>query len=210
MVSMNLTTLTDLILEQLAGLYDAEQQLVEALPLMAEKAFSEELRDGITQHLEETKEHVKRLESAFKLLKTPAKRKRCQAMEGLVADAKTLLKAESTADPDVLDASLICAAQLVEHFEIGAYGTVCSHARLLEAHDLAELLEETLDEEKETDRKLTELAENVVNLDAAEADEEVQRQANGEDEEEEEDGEEENSGAQKAAGSSKTSTQRQK
>ena len=179
---MNLTTLADLILEQLAGLYDAEQQLVEALPLLAEKAFSEDLRDAITAHFKQTKEHVKRIEDAFRLLKTAPRRRRCRAMEGLVGDAQALLWTDDFADPGGLDASLICATRFVEHFEIAAYGSICSHARLLEANDVAKLLEQTLDEERETDRALTDLAESLVNPDAAETDEEIPREASGEDE----------------------------
>jgi len=153
---------------------------------------------------------VKRLESAFKLLKTPAKRKRCRAMEGLVEDARELLKTDPSDDPNVLDASLICAAQLVEHFEIGAYGSVCSHARLLDADDLAELLEETLDEEKETDRTLTDLAESVVNLDAAEADDEVQKEASGKGEQDDEERGDGSSGAAKSGRTSRAAGTRRK
>lgn len=161
---MKLKTLDDLLLDQLKDLYNAEQQLVKALPKMAKAAESEELRTAFTDHLEETRGQVERLEKVFDLLEAPHRGKKCKAMEGLIEEGKELM--EEDAEPTVLDAGLIGAAQKVEHYEIASYGTARSIARLLGHDDVADLLQETLDEEGAADKKLTELAENVVNVDA--------------------------------------------
>ena len=174
---MTLESLTDLLIEELQDLYDAEHQIVEALPQLAEKAFSPELEDAFNEHLEQTKGHITRLEAAFKKFGIPAERKSCKAMRGLMAEGEELLEEEPSADPSVLDAALIAAAQKVEHYEIASYGTARSYAQLLKATEVQKLLQQTLDEEAETDRKLTNLAEQAVNLDAAEADTEIQHEA---------------------------------
>lgn len=171
---MNIQSLTDLLLEELQDLYDAEQQLVQALPKMADAAFAEELREAFEEHATQTQGHIQRLENVFKALKMPAKGKHCPAMAGLIQEAEELLKEEDDSDPSVLDAALIVAAQKVEHYEIASYGSARTFADTLGAREITKLLQETLDEGAETDRKLTALATNMINLDAAETDEEIQ------------------------------------
>jgi ferritin-like metal-binding protein YciE len=174
---MNIQSLTDLLLEELQDLYDAEQQITKALPKMAEAAFSEELREAFESHTRETEQHVQRLKEAFKILKSPAKAKHCPAMSGLIQEAQELLDHEPDADPSVLDAALIVAAQKVEHYEIAGYGSARTFAETLGATRVAKLLQETLDEEAATDRKLSSLAVSAINLDAVENDEEIQKEA---------------------------------
>jgi ferritin-like metal-binding protein YciE len=174
---MNLTTLTDLLVEELRDLYDAEQQLAKALPLMAEKAFTPELKEAFELHAEQTRSQAQRLDTAFGKLGIAARGKHCKAMEGLIAEAQELLEEEENADPAVLDAGLITAAQKVEHYEIAGYGSARTFAKQLGAKEVAALLQQTLDEEAETDRKLTEVAELIVNQDAAESDAEVLAEA---------------------------------
>ena len=164
------TNLQDLLVEELKDLYSAEQQMVKALPKMAKAASADELRGAFEEHLEQTKGHVERLEQAFELLGLPAKAKKCAAMEGLIEEGKELI--EQGLPENVLDAGLIGAAQKVEHYEIAAYGTARTHAELLDLSDVADLLEQTLDEEKQTDEKLTELSEDVnVEAELSEGDE---------------------------------------
>ena len=152
-------SLQDLFVEELKDLYSAENQLVKALPAMAKGASSDELRKGFEKHLEETKGHVERLEKIFKRLGASGKGKKCAAMEGLVEEGKELLDEEE--ESDVRDAGLICAAQKVEHYEIASYGSAIEWARLLGDSDSETLLQKTLDEEKRTNEKLTEVAETV-------------------------------------------------
>ena len=151
--------LRELYIDELKDLHNAENQLVKALPKMAKAASSEELRQGFEEHLEQTKEHVQRLEEVFKALDESPKGKKCVGMEGLVKEGSEIMKEDF--DDAVLDAALIGAAQRVEHYEIAAYGTVAAFAKLLGETQHASLLEETLEEEKETDEKLTELAEEI-------------------------------------------------
>ena len=151
--------LRELYIDELKDLHNAENQLVKALPKMAKAASSEELRQGFEEHLEQTKEHVQRLEEIFKALDESPKGKKCVGMEGLVKEGSEIMKEDF--DDSVLDAALIGAAQRVEHYEIAAYGTVAAFAKLLGETQHASLLEETLEEEKETDEKLTELAEEI-------------------------------------------------
>lgn len=162
------TNLQDLLVEQLKDLYNAEQQMVKALPKMAKAAGSEDLRNAFEEHLEQTKGHVERLEQAFEQLGLPARGKKCAAMEGLIEEGKELI-AEGLPE-NVQDAGLIGAAQKVEHYEIAAYGTARTHAELLGHSKVADLLEQTLEEEKQTDEKLTELSEDI-NVQAEESDE---------------------------------------
>jgi ferritin-like metal-binding protein YciE len=152
-----MNTLRETFLEELADIYDAEKQLVKALPKMAKAAENDQLREGFEEHLEQTEEHVQRLEQVFEHFGEKAKAKKCQAMAGLLEEGQELIKEKAG------DAALICAAQKVEHYEIAAYGSLKSWAEFLEENDSVELLEETLDEEKSTDDKLTELAESVIN-----------------------------------------------
>jgi len=162
---MKQRTLHDLFIDQLRDAYDAEKQLVKALPKMAKAAHSTELRDGFTQHLEETERQVERLEKVFETAGYKAKAKTCEAMKGLVEEGKEII--DLKANPDVRDAGLIAAAQKVEHYEIASYGCLCTWAEQLGYHDAQRLLHETLDEEKRTDEKLTELAQANINAAAA-------------------------------------------
>jgi ferritin-like metal-binding protein YciE len=151
--------LQELYVDELKDLYSAENQLVKALPKMAKAASSEELRSGFEEHLEQTKGHVSRLEQIFKSLRESPTGKKCKGMEGLIEEGSEIID-EDLGD-GVKDAGLIGAAQRVEHYEIVAYGTVRSFAETLGHSEHASLLEETLEEEKETDEKLTELAKQI-------------------------------------------------
>lgn len=156
---MKLTTLDDLLLEELKDLNDAEKQITKALPKMAKAASSGELAQAFRDHLEETKGQIARLEQVFELLGKKAGRKKCEAMEGLLEEGAEMMKED--ADPDVLDAALIAAAQRVEHYEMAGYGCVRTWCQVLGHSDAARLLQETLDEEGSADKKLTEIAESL-------------------------------------------------
>ena len=151
--------LKDLYIDELKDIYNAENQLVKALPKMAKTANSEELRTGFEEHLEQTRGHVQRLEQIFKELGEKPSGKKCKAMEGLVAEGQEIMGEDF--EDDVMDAALISAAQRVEHYEIAAYGTVRTYAELLGEDTAAQLLEQTLEEEKETDQKLTDMAGEI-------------------------------------------------
>ena len=161
---MKLKSLEDLLVDELKDLYSAENQLVKALPKMAKAASSPELRQGFTEHLEQTRGHVERLVQICEHLGVTPKGKKCVAMEGLIEEGKELI--EEDADPSVLDAGLIAAAQKVEHYEIASYGTVRTWAEQLGLQEAVRLLEATLQEEKATDEKLTGLAKKSVNREA--------------------------------------------
>jgi len=163
--SMTLNSFDDLLVEQLQDLYDAEQRLVKALPLMAGAANSSSLKAAFQEHLRQTEGHVKRLEQVFGMLGKSAKAKTCEAMKGLVSEGDEVISASG--DPDVKDAALIAAAQRVEHYEIAGYGTVRTFAQRLGHNDVAKVLQQTLDEEADTDKKLTALAEQAINPKAA-------------------------------------------
>jgi ferritin-like metal-binding protein YciE len=157
--------LKELFVDELKDLYSAENQLIKALPKMAKAATSDDLRAGFEEHLEQTKEHARRIEEICTELGEKPTGKKCAGMEGLIEEGKEMM---GEFEDDVLDAAVISAAQRVEHYEIAAYGTVRTYAELL-GHDRAvELLEQTLGEEKETDQKLTELA-GSINVEAANA-----------------------------------------
>jgi ferritin-like metal-binding protein YciE len=157
-IQMEHKDLMELFVGELKDLYSAESQLIKALPKMAKAATSEDLRAGFEHHLEQTKEHARRIEQICTELGEKPTGKKCGGMEGLIGEGKEMM---DEFDGDVLDAALISAAQRVEHYEIAGYGTVRTYAELL-GHDRAvELLEETLKEEKETDQKLTELAVTI-------------------------------------------------
>jgi len=153
--------LKELYIEQLKDLYSAENQLVKALPKMAKAASSDELRQGFEKHLEQTKGQVERLEKIFQALGESPKGKTCKGMQGLIEEGSEATQEDY--EDSVMDAALIGAAQRVEHYEIAGYGTVRSMAETLGEDNHASLLEETLEEEKETDDKLTELAEQINN-----------------------------------------------
>jgi len=177
---MSLDSLHDLYVNELKDLYNAENQLLKALPKMAKAASAPELAEAFKEHLEVTRKQVERLETIFTELGVSPKGKKCKAMEGLVEEGKEMI--EEDGDPSVKDAGLIAAAQRVEHYEIAGYGCVRTFAKLLGYTEAEALLQETLDEEKEADEKLTELAESIINVEANEDDEE--------DEEDEEPGDE--------------------
>ena len=161
---MKLETLHDLYVDELKDLYNAEHQLLKALPKMAKAASAPQLAKAFTDHLEETKGQVERLEKIFKKLDVSPKGKTCKAMEGLLEEGKEVM--DEDADPTVMDAALIAAAQRVEHYEMAGYGCVRTFARLLGYDQAADLLQETLDEEGAADKKLTKLAETVINVEA--------------------------------------------
>jgi ferritin-like metal-binding protein YciE len=151
--------LKELYVDELKDIYNAENQLVKALPKMAKASTSEDLRTGFEEHLEQTKGHVQRLEQIFKALGEKPTGKKCKGMEGLVAEGSEMMGEDY--DDDVMDAALISAAQRVEHYEIAAYGTVRTYAELLGEENAVKLLELTLEEEKETDQKLSDLASDI-------------------------------------------------
>jgi ferritin-like metal-binding protein YciE len=163
---MEMQDLRDLFVEELKDLYSAENQIIKALPKMIRAASSEELKAGFTEHLEQTKLQVQRLEQIFKNVGENPKGKKCKGMEALLVEGKELMEEDASAE--VLDAGLIAAAQHVEHYEIAGYGCVRTYAELLGDKKAVQLLQKTLDEEKETDTKLTELAREI-NVEAEKA-----------------------------------------
>lgn len=156
---MEMESLRDLFVGQLKDLYSAENQIIKALPKMIKAASSEELKSAFQEHLEQTKGQVERLDQIFGELDESPRGKKCKGMEGLIAEGKELM--EEDAEDDVLDAGLIASAQHVEHYEIAGYGCVRTYAQLLGMDKAAKLLQQTLDEEKETDELLSGLAENI-------------------------------------------------
>ncbi len=167
---MALDSLADFLEEELKDLYNAENQLLKALPKMAKRAAADQLREAFTKHLEETREHVERLNTIGEELDIKLTGKKCKAMEGLVEEGKDII--DEDGDESVIDVALIGAAQRVEHYEIAAYGTVRSIAEELGYSNVAKILQKTLDEETATDEKLTELAEGGLNAKALTASEE--------------------------------------
>ena len=163
---MQMESLKDLLVDELKDLYSAENQILKALPKMIKKATSPDLKAGFEKHFKETQIHVERLEKIFQELEESPKGKKCKGMEGVIADGKELM--EEDAEPEVMDAGLIGAAQHVEHYEMAGYGCVRTYAELLGLNSIAKLLQKTLNEEKATDEKLTELAGNI-NVEAEEA-----------------------------------------
>lgn len=159
-------SLQTLLVEQLKDIYDAEKRLTKALPKMMKKATHEELRSAIESHLAETEEHVARLEQAFEALGENPKGKPCAGIRGIIEEGDEHAN-EDYDDDGLRDAAIIGSAQRAEHYEIAAYGTLLAHARLLGLDEVVSILEPTLAEEKAADEKLTEVAESVVNLDAA-------------------------------------------
>jgi ferritin-like metal-binding protein YciE len=154
-------SLKELLTEELKDIYSAEKQLLKALPKMAKNANSDELRSALQEHLEVTRGQVDRLEQVFESLGEKAKAKTCKAMQGLIAEANEIM--EEDAEGALGDAGIIAAAQKVEHYEMASYGTVRTWARFCGENEAAELLQETLDEEGEADKKLTQLAESIIN-----------------------------------------------
>jgi len=163
---MHIDSLDRLFLELLKDTYDAEKRLVNVLPKMAQSASSPELRSAFESHLEQTRRHVDRLEEIFEGVDENATGKKCKAMVGLIEEAEEFLKQDDM-EPSVRDAGIIASAQKVEHYEIAAYGTLRTFADFRGDKRSSQLLEETLNEEKEADRKLTEVAESSINPRAA-------------------------------------------
>lgn len=162
---MKLATLEDLFVDQLRDMHNAEKQLVRTLPSLAKAATSPDLAAAITDHLEQTRGHVERLERILKSLDKPVGRKVCKAMQGLIEEGKELLEADAA--EDVLDVGIIMAAQKVEHYEIASYGCLRTYASLLNRDEDVRLLDETLEEEKAADDTLTTLAVGSINARAA-------------------------------------------
>jgi ferritin-like metal-binding protein YciE len=158
-------SLQEMLVDEIRDLYHAEKQLIKALPKMAKAATHEDLREAIESHLEETREQVTRLEEVFAAMGEKVRAKPCPGMAGIIEEGSELLKEEEKGS--VLDAAIIASAQRAEHYEIGAYGTCAAWARLLGLDEVVSLLEQTLEEEKAADKKLTMIAEQEVNQSAA-------------------------------------------
>lgn len=165
--SKELNSLEDLFVMELGDLYNAEKRIVNALPKMADAANSPQLKQAFNEHLQQTRQQMSRLEQCFEKLGRPVEGETCDAMEGLIAEGEEIIAA--TGDPNVKDAALISAAQRVEHYEIAGYGTARTFAEHLGHSDVAGLLQTTLNEEGETDKKLTRLAEQSINVKAVSA-----------------------------------------
>jgi ferritin-like metal-binding protein YciE len=165
-----MASLEDLLHDELKDIYDAEKQLTKALPKLAKKATNEQLREALESHLQETEGHVERIEQIFEQLEMPARGKKCQGMQHLIAEGNEMI---GEAEEDgTRDAVMIAAVQKTEHYEIASYGTMRTWANLLGKNDVASILEETLEEEKAADEKLTSIAESFVNEQAAQEGEE--------------------------------------
>src|SRR6187549_51026 len=177
MAYMALESLQDLYLEQLRDLHSAEDQIIEALPKMIKKTNHPELRRAFETHLRQTEEQLRRLEQIGEQSGQDLGGHTCKGMKGLLEEGEELMK--ERADSDVLDAALISAAQRVEHYEMAGYGCARTFARLLGFAEAEVLLQETLDEEGQADKKLTELAETTINIEAAESDDESENESNG-------------------------------
>lgn len=161
---MKINSLHDLYIEELRDLYNAENQLMKALPKMAKVASASELRSALEEHLQVTHQQVERLEQIFQKLDESPKGVKCKGMEGLIDEGKEMV--DKDAPDQVRDAALISSAQRVEHYEIAAYGTVRTYAQQLGYSDHVELLQQTLNEEGQADKKLTQIAESRVNIEA--------------------------------------------
>jgi ferritin-like metal-binding protein YciE len=163
---MKLNSLHNLYVNDLRELYDAESRLIKALPKMVEAASSPELQQALEQHLQQSKVQLQRLEKIFGKLGESVKGQKCKGMEGIIEEGKDLME---DASPAVAEAALISSMQRMEHYEIAGYGTLCNFARRLGFEDHAQLLHQTLEEETETDRKLTSLADSYINEEAKSA-----------------------------------------
>jgi ferritin-like metal-binding protein YciE len=161
---MEIDSLRKLYVEELKDLYSAEKQILQALPKMAKKATNAQLRQAFQEHLEVTRMQVERLDRIFELLGKSPRGKKCKGMEGLLEEGKEMMQEDM--EDEVMDAALISAAQRVEHYEIAGYGTVRTYAQLLGEKEHVKLLQQTLDEEGNTDKKLSQLAESTINVEA--------------------------------------------
>jgi ferritin-like metal-binding protein YciE len=164
---MELANLKELFVHELKDIYSAENQIVAALPKVAQAVSHPELKQAFEEHLEQTRGQVARLEQIFEMLGQKPTGVTCKGMKGLLAEGEEMLKHD--AEPSVKDAGLIAAQQKVEHYEIAGYGTVVTYAKLIKHKEATKLLKETLNEEEQTDKKLSQIAEQVVNPDAAKA-----------------------------------------
>lgn len=164
-----MSTLRETFIKELRDIYDAEHQIIEALPKAIKAAKHEELKNALDSHLDETRGHVERLEEVFEIVGESPRRKKCKGTEGLIAEG------EESIQENAGDAALISAMQKIEHYELAAYGSLASWARLLDEEDAAGMLEETLNEESDADEHLTELAESIINPDENEEDERPSR-----------------------------------
>lgn len=162
---MKMEDLSDLFHDELKDIYDAEHQLVKALPKMAKAATSPKLKAAFEKHLEQTEEHINRLDKVFEIIDKKPSRKTCKAMKGLIEEGEEVLKEKM--DEEVRDAALIASAQRVEHYEMAGYGCLRTWAKLMGHADAQKILQTTLDEEGETDHLLTKLAEGGINVKAA-------------------------------------------
>jgi ferritin-like metal-binding protein YciE len=164
---MDMTSLQDLYIDELRDLLSAENQIIKALPRMAKKASNPDLQQAFEEHLDQSRTHVERLNEIFEGMGQKPRAKKCKGIEGIIEEGKEFM--DEADSEEVMDAGLIAAAQRVEHYEMAAYGTVRTYAQLLGENDAARLLQQTLDEEGDTDKKLTELAMNGINVQAREA-----------------------------------------
>lgn len=164
-MSQNETGLRQLLEDQLKDIFYAEKQIVKAMPGLVEKVDSEELASALTEHLDQTNQQITRLEDVFEILGLKAEEEKCEAMDGLIEEAESIVS--KLDEGPVMDAGIIAAAQKIEHYEIASYGTLRTFAHTLGEFEVASLLEETLEEEKETDIRLTDLAESLINIEAA-------------------------------------------
>lgn len=170
-----LSSLDDLLVHELQDIYHAEGQILKALPQLAKAATHPELKAAFEEHRVQTEGQVERLDQVFKLLGVPVKGRKCEGMAGLLAEGKKTMAEDM--EPEVMDAALIASAQKVEHYEIAAYGCVCTYAEMLGYDEVHELLGQTLDEEETTDERLTALAETVINPEAEDAEIEAEEEA---------------------------------
>ncbi|HTG33176.1 MAG TPA: ferritin-like domain-containing protein [Thermoanaerobaculia bacterium] len=162
---MEIDSLRKLYVDELKDLYSAEKQILQALPKMIKKAQNEQLKKAFEDHRQVTEMQVERLDRVFEMLGKAARGKKCKAMEGLIEEGKEMMQEDM--EPEVMDAALIAAAQRIEHYEIAGYGTVRTYAQVLGEKEHAKLLQQTLDEEGNTDKLLTQLAESSINVEAA-------------------------------------------
>ena len=174
---MALNTLRDLYINELKDTLNSEKQLVKALPKMAKKADAPELRDAFQEHLAQTEVHVQRIQQIMEELGLPERGKTCKGIQGILAEGTEMMEEE--AEPAVMDAALIAGGQRAEHYEMAAYGTLRAYAETLGYSEAAKLLQQTLDEEKKADQKLSELAEGFINTLAEEGDEEEEKESSG-------------------------------
>ena len=168
-----MSTLNETFIDELKDIYNAEKQLLKAFPKIVKAASNEELKAAFEQHAEETETQVERLEKVFEIFGEKVKGKTCKAMQGLLEEARELI------EEDAGDAALICAAQKVEHYEIATYGSLVAWSRLLGQDEATEILEETLNEEKQTDESLTEIAESAINVEEEQEEEEAEPSSSG-------------------------------